>query len=87
MLKKFESLGTVLSRDEAKKIVGGLNEGGGNRTWCGTCQNNPGGDPENNTVCVALSVAWTCINLEGYGGLALTCANSNTMLTFESTCM
>ena len=85
MLKKFESLGTVLSRDEAKKIVGGLNEGG-NRTWCGTCQNNPGGDPYNNTVCVSLSSAWTCINLEGYGGNAMQCGNSSTMGYFISPC-
>ena len=38
MLKKFESLGTVLSRDEAKKIVGGLNEG--NVTVCTICGPN-----------------------------------------------
>jgi len=46
MNKKFESLGTALNRDQAKKIVGGLmpppdEDGGGVTTTC-TCNGSPG---------------------------------------------
>ena len=56
MLKKFESLGTVLSRDEAKKIVGGLGEG--NVTVCTTC------GPDH-VMCVNVPIEKHCFDADG----------------------
>ena len=57
MLKKFESLGTVLSRDEAKKIVGGEGEQEFGCATLGTiCCSNA--DCGTDTTC-------TCFRAEG----------------------
>ncbi len=72
-MKKFENLGRKLSKEEQKKILGG------SKVWhCGGCAGLP---PAHNTVCVLLDSAWDCQDLDGYGGNALFCGNSNTMET------
>jgi hypothetical protein len=76
----IQNFGTCLSKEQMKKIVGGR------ANWCGTCENNPGGDPFNNTVCVSLPDSWQCMNYNGYGGNALGCFNTDTMEYEEYDC-
>ncbi|HNL84725.1 MAG: hypothetical protein IT248_12265 [Chitinophagaceae bacterium] len=69
-----------LERNEMKKLMGGVADGG-NTTYCGGCDDyiNPQHQsPTHEVVCISLNSNWSCINLGGQYGNALQCANTST---------